>query len=109
VEPLEAASGAEWRAWLARHSATEAEVWLVIPHRRSGVPGPGYDEAIEQALCFGWIDSHARRHGEHAMRLRFSPRRPRSNWSDRNRVRAARMVEQGLMTPAGRAALDRAG
>jgi uncharacterized protein YdeI (YjbR/CyaY-like superfamily) len=65
-----------------------------------------YHEAIEQALCFGWIDSHARKHDEHSSRLRFTPRNPRSTWSAVNRQRAARMIEQGLMTERGQALID---
>ena len=58
-----AGSATEWRAWLARNGQTATEVWLVLHHRGSGIPGPRYHEAVEQALCFGWIDSLHRRHG----------------------------------------------
>jgi uncharacterized protein YdeI (YjbR/CyaY-like superfamily) len=64
-----------------------------------------YGEAIEQALCFGWIDSQARKHDADSFRLRFTPRRPRSNWSRVNRQRGARMIELGLMTEHGRAVM----
>jgi uncharacterized protein YdeI (YjbR/CyaY-like superfamily) len=103
-----AATAAEWRAWLDRHGETATEVWLVIQHKRSPVPGVGYAEAIEHALCHGWIDSHARKHDATSMRLRFTPRARRSRWSQVNRDRAAAMIERGLMTPAGLAAIDRA-
>jgi uncharacterized protein YdeI (YjbR/CyaY-like superfamily) len=74
-------------------------------------PRPGcvrYAEAIEHALCYGWIDSHARKRDADSFYLRFSPRRPRSRWSRLNRQRAAAMTELGLMTEHGRAAIERA-
>jgi uncharacterized protein YdeI (YjbR/CyaY-like superfamily) len=105
---VRAASVAEWRAWLAEHHGTATEAWLVIPHKNSGLPGPTYTEAIEQALCFGWIDGLQRRHDEHSARLRFSPRRKKSKWSAPNRERVARMIAEGAMTEAGQQAIDRA-
>ncbi len=96
----------EWRAWLADHADTDTEVWLVLPHKNAPVPGPTYDEAVRQALCFGWIDSHHRKHDEHSSRLRFSPRRPRSAWSALNRSRVADLVAAGQMTERGQAAVD---
>jgi len=101
-------STAEWRAWLAEHGRSETEAWLVIPHKNSGVPGVTYAEAVEQALCFGWIDGLQRRHDEHSARLRFTPRRPKSKWSAPNRERVERMIREGLMTEPGRAAVERA-
>lgn len=103
-----AATTAEWRAWLTEHGRAETEAWLVIPHKKSGIPGVTYAEAVEQALCFGWIDGLQRRHDEHSARLRFSPRRKRSKWSAPNRERVARLVRDGQMTEAGQAAIDRA-
>ena len=103
-----AASVAEWRAWLEAHGPTADEAWLLVPHRRSGLPGPTYAEAVEQALCFGWIDGLQRRHDEHHARLRFSPRRKRSRWSALNRERVERLATAGLVTDAGRAAVERA-
>lgn len=101
-----ARTAAEWRDWLAAHSGTEREIWLVIQRKDSPVPSVGYGEAIEQALCFGWIDSHARKHDATSFRLRFTPRRPGSNWSRVNQERAARMIEQGLMTERGQEQID---
>jgi len=99
---------ATWRAWLTAHAESEAEAWLVLEHRDSPRPGVGMAEAVEQALCVGWIDSTRRRHDEHASVLRFSPRRRRSGWSASNRERVARLTAAGLMTPAGLAAVERA-
>jgi uncharacterized protein YdeI (YjbR/CyaY-like superfamily) len=92
-----ASSVAEWRAWLAEHGRSETEAWLVIPHKNSGIPGVTYAEAVEQALCFGWIDG-----------LRFSPRRRKSKWSAPNRERVERLTREGQMTEHGQAAIDRA-
>jgi uncharacterized protein YdeI (YjbR/CyaY-like superfamily) len=103
-----ASTTAEWRAWLAEHAEAETEAWLGIPHKNSGIPGVTYSEAVEQALCFGWIDGLQRRHDEHSARLRFTPRRPKSKWSAPNRERVARMIREGLMTEHGRAAVERA-
>jgi uncharacterized protein YdeI (YjbR/CyaY-like superfamily) len=96
----------EWRTWLAANSRSANEVWLVIPHKNSGTPSIRHHEAVEQALCFGWIDGLQRRHDAHSAEQRFSPRRPVSTWSQVNRERAARMTESGLMTPAGQAVID---
>jgi uncharacterized protein YdeI (YjbR/CyaY-like superfamily) len=86
---------AQWRAWLAANPDA-TEVWL-------DMDGLSYEEAVEQALCFGWIDGLHR-----AGRLRFTPRKQGSSWSALNRERAARMIEQGLMTEAGQAAIEEA-
>jgi len=95
----------DWRDWLAANHANETEIWLVVQHKGSTAGGPRYDEAVEQALCFGWIDSNTRRHNGHGFCQRFSPRRPGSNWSEVNKERATRMIEQGLMTEHGLKAL----
>jgi uncharacterized protein YdeI (YjbR/CyaY-like superfamily) len=99
---------ADWRAWLARNCRSEKEIWLVIYHASSGTPGVRYHEAIEQALCYGWIDSHARKRDTDSCYLRFTPRNPRSLWSRVNRQRAAKMTELGLMTEHGQALIERA-
>jgi uncharacterized protein YdeI (YjbR/CyaY-like superfamily) len=101
-----ARTSAEWRAWLEQHGRTEREVWLVIHHKDSATPSVRYHEAIEHALCFGWIDSHARKHDADSSLLRFTPRAPRSSWSRVNRERAGRMIEQGLMTDRGHATIE---
>jgi uncharacterized protein YdeI (YjbR/CyaY-like superfamily) len=103
-----AQDAAQWRAWLAENHLSAQEIWLVIHHKDSSTPSVRYNEAVEQALCFGWIDSHHRKHDASSSALRFSPRRKRSSWSELNRERAARMIALGLMTSHGQAALDRA-
>ncbi|MCE7003789.1 YdeI/OmpD-associated family protein [Kibdelosporangium philippinense] len=103
-----ASTTAEWRAWLAENSDSATEIWLILHHRSSDVPSPGYHEAIEQALCFGWIDSHHRKRDATSSQLRFSPRTARSSWSQLNHDRAARMIALGQMTPRGQALIDHA-
>jgi uncharacterized protein YdeI (YjbR/CyaY-like superfamily) len=107
VNTFVASTTAEWRAWLAQHCRSEKEVWLVVRHKRSGTPGVRYHEAIEQALCYGWIDSQARKRDADSFHLRFTPRTPRSTWSRVNRERAARMIELGLMTEHGHQTLPK--
>jgi uncharacterized protein YdeI (YjbR/CyaY-like superfamily) len=106
MSTFSASTTGEWRAWLARNCQSQKEVWLIIHHSRSGMPGPRYDEAVEQALCYGWIDSHQRKHDADSCILRFTPRNPRSTWSQANRDRAAKMTGQRLMTDHGQALID---
>lgn len=106
MNTLFASTTAEWRAWLAQNCQSEREVWLVIHHKDSGRPSLRYHESIEHALCYGWIDSHAREHDADSSRLRFTPRNPRSTWSRVNRQRAATMIERGLMTEHGQALIE---
>ncbi|WP_414940068.1 YdeI/OmpD-associated family protein [Amycolatopsis sp. cmx-11-51] len=101
-----AATPAEWRAWLAENAGTEKEVWLIIQHKGSNTPSVRIEEAMEQALCFGWIDGLHRKNDATSSRLRFTPRGPRSSWSRVNRERAARLVAEGLMTERGQAMID---
>jgi uncharacterized protein YdeI (YjbR/CyaY-like superfamily) len=103
---VESADRAEWREWLRENGDTADEVWLVIRHARSDVPSVRHGEAVEEALCFGWIDGLARGHDATSMRQRFTPRNPRSAWSRVNRERVERLTAQGLMTPRGQAAVD---
>jgi uncharacterized protein YdeI (YjbR/CyaY-like superfamily) len=106
VDMVIASTVDEWRDWLAAHSGSANEAWLVIHHKDSGVASVRYNEAIEQALCFGWIDGLHRRRDERSSQLRFTPRRPRSTWSKLNRERAARMTALGLMTASGQSMID---
>ncbi|MCE0763145.1 YdeI/OmpD-associated family protein [Pseudonocardia kujensis] len=106
--PLAVTTPAEWRAWLAEHGGTAGEAWVVIPHARSGRPGLTQRQALEEALCFGWIDGLSRGHDATARKQRFSPRSPRSAWSTINRELVAQLIADGRMTPAGQAAIDAA-
>ena len=99
-------TAADWRAWLALNCRSEEEVWLVIQHKDSGTPSVRYHEAIEHALCYGWIDGLHRKRDADSSQLRFTPRNPRSTWSRVNRQRAAKMIELGLMTEHGQTLID---
>jgi uncharacterized protein YdeI (YjbR/CyaY-like superfamily) len=91
----------EWRAWLAKHHRKESEIWLVYNKKQSGRPRVAYAEAVEEALCFGWIDGITKSMDENCYAQRFTPRREKSNWSPLNRRRFARLVKEGRMTDAG--------
>jgi uncharacterized protein YdeI (YjbR/CyaY-like superfamily) len=106
VNTVSASTTADWRAWLAQNCRSEKEVWLVIYHKDSGTPSVRYHEAIEHALCYGWIDSQARKRDADSSLLRFTPRNPHSTWSGVNRQRAAKMIELGLMTEHGQALIE---
>jgi uncharacterized protein YdeI (YjbR/CyaY-like superfamily) len=106
VKAFLASTTADWRAWLAQNCQSEKEVWLVIYHSDSGTPSVRYHEAIEHALCYGWIDSQARKRDADSSCLRFTPRSPHSTWSRVNRQRAVRMIELGLMTEPGQALIE---
>ena len=99
-----AADAATWRSWLARHASTQSQVRLAIFHRGSETSSVGYAVAVEQALCFGWVDGHAVARDDESYYLRFTPRQPASTWSAVNRrERAERLIATGQMTPAGQA------
>ena len=95
---------AAWRAWLARHHASSPGVWLVIHKKHTGVPSVAYDDAVREALCFGWIDSLAKRLDEDRYVQKYTPRKPGSFWSDNNRKRWAELKSEKLLAAAGLAA-----
>jgi uncharacterized protein YdeI (YjbR/CyaY-like superfamily) len=97
-----------WRAWLEQNHATSPGVWLVQRKKAGQVPAPARDEALDEALCFGWIDGQARRRDDDTTLQRWTPRRPRSPWSARNVAIVARLEAEGRMTDAGRAEVERA-
>ncbi|HEV8338485.1 MAG TPA: YdeI/OmpD-associated family protein [bacterium] len=94
-----------WRSWLARHHRTAPEVWLVYYRKHTGKPRIPYSDAVEEALCYGWIDSTQRTINADCFAQRFTPRKPSSRWSEMNKERARRLIRQGKMTTAGLAAL----
>jgi uncharacterized protein YdeI (YjbR/CyaY-like superfamily) len=93
-----------WRAWLEKHHDSEPEIWLVYHTKASKKPSISYNDAVEEALCFGWIDSTNKKHGPDSRAQRFTPRRPKSPLSEMNKVRIRRLHAAGLMTEAGLAA-----
>ncbi len=90
-----------WRAWLSAHAAKEKAVWLLFLKKATGRPCIGLAEAVEEALCVGWIDGKLRNIDGARHVLRFSPRHPGSFWSASNKARAQKLIAQGRMTPAG--------
>jgi uncharacterized protein YdeI (YjbR/CyaY-like superfamily) len=100
---------AAWRAWLAKHDADPVGVWLVLAKKGTEKPTSlTYDQALEEALCHGWIDGQAGRRDEATYRQRFTPRRRRSAWSKRNTGIAERLIAEDRMRPAGHAEVERA-
>jgi len=100
---------AAWRAWLARRHADPAGVWLVLAKKGTEEPtNLTYDQALEEALCHGWIDGQVRRRDETTYRQRFTPRRSRSSWSKRNTEIVGRLLAEGRMHAAGVAEVERA-
>lgn len=91
----------EWRAWLQKNHAKEQSVWLIYHRKSSGVPSITWSEAVDEALCFGWIDSKAQTIDEEKYRQFFSRRKPKSVWSKINKDKVAQLIEAGLMTKAG--------
>jgi uncharacterized protein YdeI (YjbR/CyaY-like superfamily) len=97
-----------WREWLASNPDRQEGLWVVYRKKSSSLDGPMYDDLVEEALCFGWIDSQARRVDDDRVIQWFSPRRKGGLWSTINKARIERLVDQGLMTEAGQSAIDAA-
>jgi uncharacterized protein YdeI (YjbR/CyaY-like superfamily) len=102
------ASQAQWRAWLSKHHANSPGVWLEIAKKGSGIASVTYAEAIETALCYGWIDGQKAAVDHDRWRQRFTPRAPRSRWSKINREKATALIASGAMKVAGRREVDAA-
>lgn len=95
----------KWREWLKINHAKEKEIWLVYYSKKSGKPRVEYNHAVEEALCFGWIDSTMKKIDADCFAQRFSPRNPKSSWSEMNKERARRLIKDKKMTRAGAALL----
>ena len=106
--PLHCAGTKQWAAWLRKHHAKSAGVWMRIAKKGADESSIAYPEALELALCFGWIDAIKKNDGEHHWLQRFTPRSPRSLWSRVNREKALKLVELGRMQPAGLAEMQHA-
>lgn len=103
------ADGPAWRTWLHKHHEASAGVWLMLAKKGTTEPTRlGYDEALDEALCHGWIDGQVRRLDERTYRQRFTPRRARSSWSKRNVGIVERLTSEGRIRPAGLAAVEQA-
>ena len=104
-ETLDVRTRAAWRRWLQRNHTRKKEVWLVMHAKASSRVGVTYNDAVDEALCFGWIDSIVKKVGPLSRAQRFTPRRTGSPISEMNKARARRLVREGRMTAAGRSAL----
>jgi len=102
------ASQQEWEVWLAAQPPTSRGLWLKIAKKDAGVETVSYAEALESALCYGWIDGQRAAHDERFFLTRFTPRGRKSKWSQINRAKATELLQQGRMTPAGVAQVEQA-
>jgi uncharacterized protein YdeI (YjbR/CyaY-like superfamily) len=101
METVIAKDRAEWRRWLAKNFARREEIWLVFYKKASGKPAVSYDHAVEEALCFGWIDGMKKKLDEECYAFRFTPRKSNSQWSKSNLQRVERLIAEGKMNSAG--------
>ncbi|PTA42684.1 YdeI family protein [Micromonospora sp. RP3T] len=108
LEELIVADAEALRAWLSAHHATSPGVWLALTRKGGTVTTLTWQQAVDEALCFGWIDGQARKRDLESSWIRFTPRRPRSSWSRRNVEHVARLEAAGRMRPSGRAAVEAA-
>jgi uncharacterized protein YdeI (YjbR/CyaY-like superfamily) len=108
MKQLYATDREQWRHWLSLHHATETGVWLVFYKKETAKPTIAYEAAVEEALCFGWIDGIVKKIDEARYARKFTPRRGSSGWSELNKKRAERMMRQGRMTEAGLAKISAA-
>jgi len=101
LKTLDVQSSEQWREWLSTCHATESEVWLVFHKRHTRRPSIDYGDAVDEALCFGWIDSLVRRLDDDRYARKFTPRKPGSRWSTSNRKRYAELQASGRLAPPG--------
>jgi uncharacterized protein YdeI (YjbR/CyaY-like superfamily) len=104
--PIAFATPDELRAWLEENHETASELWVKLARKGSGVPSLTWPQLVDEVLCFGWIDGHMKPIDDVWRRQRITPRRPGSIWSARNVRRAQALIDEGRMTPAGRAAFE---
>jgi uncharacterized protein YdeI (YjbR/CyaY-like superfamily) len=111
LKTLEVRSRHEWRNWLGKHHDSDSVIWLVFPKRHGSEASITYDEAVEEALCFGWIDSIVRRLDDDRYVRKFTPRKPDSKWSTINRERYRKLKRRGALAAPGqeRAPTERSG
>ncbi len=106
--PRSTATRAEWRAWLEQNHTRPNGVWMISYKKSAGKPIVTYEESVEEALCFGWIDSKGNKLDDERTMLWFAPRKPRTGWSRPNKERVARLSAAGLIAEAGQAKIDAA-
>jgi len=100
IKTLYVTNREDWRKWLEKHFDKENDVWLIYPKKSSGKKRIVYNDAVEEALCFGWIDSTVRSLGEDSSIQRFSPRNPKSSYSQQNKERIKWLLEQNMIHPS---------
>jgi uncharacterized protein YdeI (YjbR/CyaY-like superfamily) len=105
-ERVRPASRAAWRAWLVENHTQKDSIWLVMPKKGSGIAGVALSDAVDEALCFGWIDSLPRKLDENFSMLLVSPRKAKSNWSAVNKAKIERLEAAGLIAPPGQKMID---
>ena len=106
-ETLYVTTPAEFRKWLEANHSSKREIWLVQYKKVTKKPSIKYIDAVEEAICFGWIDGFEKGLDAERYATRFTPRRPKSNWTEANKERARRLIAEGRMTEAGLASLPK--
>jgi uncharacterized protein YdeI (YjbR/CyaY-like superfamily) len=101
MKTFDARTRERWKRWLAKHHATESEVWLIFHKQHTGKPSVAYDEAVDEALCYGWIDSLIKRIDDDRYARKFTPRKAESNWSSANIKRYAALKAANRLAPPG--------
>jgi uncharacterized protein YdeI (YjbR/CyaY-like superfamily) len=106
IKTFYAKSQKEWRKWLEKNHQSEKSIWLIIYKKESGTPSVYYTNAVDEAICFGWIDSKPNKRDDESYYQFFAKRNPKSNWSKVNKRKVARLLEKGLIAPAGLEAIE---
>ncbi|MEO6526465.1 MAG: YdeI/OmpD-associated family protein [Gemmatimonadaceae bacterium] len=106
LEQVYVKTRAAWRRWLAKHHARSPGIWLVYDKKKDRADRLAYVDAVEEALCFGWIDSTTKSLDDARYMQLFTPRKPKSTWARTNKARVARLIEDGVMAPAGLAVIE---
>jgi uncharacterized protein YdeI (YjbR/CyaY-like superfamily) len=106
IKTFYARSSNHWRKWLEKNGGSEKSVWLIIYKKDSGMPSATYKEAVEEALCFGWIDSKANKRDEDSYYQFFAKRNPKSKWSKINKQKVEQLIEEGRMHETGLATIE---
>jgi uncharacterized protein YdeI (YjbR/CyaY-like superfamily) len=109
TETLYVTNRGEWRDWLEQHYQSTSEIWLVSYLKKTGKPNVPYNDAVEEALCFGWIDSIVKKLNEDRYAQRYTPRKAKSGYSQTNKERLKKLIEQGKVMPEVLATLDAIG
>jgi uncharacterized protein YdeI (YjbR/CyaY-like superfamily) len=101
TEELYVANRDDWRAWLKENHDARKEVWLIYYKKQTGKPSISYDDSVEEALCFGWVDSIIKKIDDEKFARKFTPRTGKSTWSEANKKRVEKMIREGKMTETG--------